>query len=281
MSLIDLYKDFRARPRSDALTDTATVSYVSSGAVFAGIQHILEHYAKSEYEFSLEEEILCTHEAKSSVVLETRTRITFLRGPGPFVPTLSLNFVADEKVTVYLTHIVQFDDKNKISAIRLLWDQASVLKQLSVIGSRGNAWPITLGDAQTKTVELSLSGKGASTSPSPSNTSSTPNGKSSTPFKSWPNAINVFDVPPMDPVPVRPSSGNSESSAGPSSTYTPIARPPSRSLQDILEMTQDLSVSPRPETPSKTYSNGRPYRTSTVRSKRMSATAALFGLEDD
>lgn len=281
MALIDFYKNFRARPKSDALADTATVLYVSSGAVFAGIQHILEHYAKSEYEFSLEEEILCSHEAKSSVVLETKARITFLRGPGPFVPTLSLNFVADEKITVYLTHIVQFDDNNKISAIRLLWDQASVLKQLSVIGSRGNAWPITLGDAQAKAVELSLSGKGVSTSPSPPKISSTSNGKSSTPFKSWPDAINVFDVPPMDPVPVRSPSENSESTPGSSGTYTPIARPPSRSLQNIMEMTQDLSVSSRPETPSKTYSNGRPYRTSTARSKRMSATAALFGLEDD
>lgn len=39
-------------------------------------------------------------------------------------------------------HIVHFDSENQIKQIRIHWDQASLLRQVEVIGTRGRAWPI-------------------------------------------------------------------------------------------------------------------------------------------
>ena len=39
-------------------------------------------------------------------------------------------------------HLVTFDDKGRISQIRLQWDQGAILKQLDIIGKTGRNWPI-------------------------------------------------------------------------------------------------------------------------------------------
>lgn len=36
----------------------------------------------------------------------------------------------------------------KIRSIRVYWDQATVLKQLEIVGARGRGWPITDGTSQ-------------------------------------------------------------------------------------------------------------------------------------
>jgi hypothetical protein len=40
----------------------------------------------------------------------------------------------------------------KIRAIRVFWDQATVLKQLEIVGARGRGWPITDGTAQIELI---------------------------------------------------------------------------------------------------------------------------------
>jgi hypothetical protein len=42
---------------------------------------------------------------------------------------------------------VVFKD-GKIRSIRVYWDQATVLKQLEIVGARGRGWPITDGTSQ-------------------------------------------------------------------------------------------------------------------------------------
>ena len=42
--------------------------------------------------------------------------------------------------------------EGKIRSIRIYWDQATVLKQLGIIGSRGRAWPITDGKNQIELI---------------------------------------------------------------------------------------------------------------------------------
>jgi len=49
-------------------------------------------------------------------------------------------------------HTVQFDQDNKIKSIRLYWDQGTLLKQVGVIGSRGNNWPIRDGREQARLI---------------------------------------------------------------------------------------------------------------------------------
>ena len=36
----------------------------------------------------------------------------------------------------------------KIRSVRVYWDQATVLKQLEIVGARGRGWPITDGSKQ-------------------------------------------------------------------------------------------------------------------------------------
>jgi len=40
----------------------------------------------------------------------------------------------------------------KIRSIRVFWDQATVLKQLEIVGSRGRGWPITDGPRQIELI---------------------------------------------------------------------------------------------------------------------------------
>jgi hypothetical protein len=48
---------------------------------------------------------------------------------------------------------VHFDDQRKIKQIRLYWDQASLLKQVDVIGARAKNWPIRDGEEQIKHIK--------------------------------------------------------------------------------------------------------------------------------
>lgn len=47
-------------------------------------------------------------------------------------------------------HIVHFDTEQQIKQIRIHWDQASLLRQVEVIGARGRAWPIRDGKDQIR-----------------------------------------------------------------------------------------------------------------------------------
>lgn len=69
-------------------------------------------------------------------------------------------------------HIVRFNDQNQIQQIRLYWDQASLLKQVQVIGLRGRAWPIRDGKDQTRVIKSAISAVGESSAPAPSQPSS-------------------------------------------------------------------------------------------------------------
>jgi len=40
----------------------------------------------------------------------------------------------------------------KIRSIRVYWDQATVLKQLEIVGPRGRGWPITDGPNQIELI---------------------------------------------------------------------------------------------------------------------------------
>lgn len=51
--------------------------------------------------------------------------------------------------------MVHFDHDQKISQIRLFWDQGSLLKQIDVIGARARNWPIRDGKEQSRLIATS------------------------------------------------------------------------------------------------------------------------------
>ena len=64
-------------------------------------------------------------------------------------------------------HIVTLDSQYKIAQIRLHWDQASLLKQLGIIGNTGRNWPIKEGKDQIAMIKNCLKRTGMVT-PTPS-----------------------------------------------------------------------------------------------------------------
>lgn len=57
--------------------------------------------------------------------------------------------ISGKRVEVPLIYSISFSN-HKIRAIRVFWDQATVLKQIDVIGTRGRGWPVYDGSEQTR-----------------------------------------------------------------------------------------------------------------------------------
>lgn len=268
-TLDQIYSSFKANPKDSFLSpNSPCLSYITSGITFDNAQSILQHLANEAFEISKStKQIISSHVTQSSLVLETDAEIKFLRGPGAFLPGLSTNFVADEQVSLLLIEIVEFDENNLIRAIRYIWDQATLLKQLKVIGARGNVWPIYDANDQIALAKR----QGASKTNLPGNRASPE--KHQAPMRSMPVPVNIFDNSPMDPIPVAVSAIEPPS---------PSAKPQQRTFQDIMNMTN----SPRPTPPDlfanpQRYLSERPIRTSTMRARPQSAYVSLFGSEED
>jgi hypothetical protein len=54
-------------------------------------------------------------------------------------------------------HIVRFNSQNQIQQVKVYWDQASLLKQVEVIGSRSRGWPIRDAKDQSRLIKTAAS----------------------------------------------------------------------------------------------------------------------------
>lgn len=160
-------------------------------------------------------------------------------------------------------HIVQFDAQQKISQIRLYWDQGALLKQLEVIGSRGRNWPISDGKDQLRLISTSAnSGDNAdatsrrSTVSRGSNNDVRSHSSSITSATGDRRELSLFQpreeaeqlTPKKNPRVVAPRAS---------------AKPPSRNLTDILagnenEMPPPSTPMGRPPSPRKNTTDGAP-----------------------
>ncbi|KAK9478422.1 hypothetical protein V1514DRAFT_331258 [Lipomyces japonicus] len=145
---VHTYNSFLQRPDRSQFSDSSSPSrltYVTSNHIFFGVDAILENAILNNRQIKKSDKVISTHVAADSLVLETITTIEFVDGTGSYVPGLDKNFIVDHTVVLPIIHVVVFDDNDKIKSIRIFWDQATVLKQLNIIGSRGNIWPIVDG----------------------------------------------------------------------------------------------------------------------------------------
>ncbi|KAK9388345.1 hypothetical protein V1515DRAFT_598583 [Lipomyces mesembrius] len=146
---VQAYVTFLNSPQGTHLLPNARVTYVTSSQVFDGPEAILSNAILNARHVKKSEKIISTHIASDSIVLETVTTIEFVNGTGSYVTGLDKNFVVDNTVILPVIHSVIFD-VDKIKSVRLFWDQGTMLKQLNIIGSRGNIWPIVSGSDQEK-----------------------------------------------------------------------------------------------------------------------------------
>ncbi|CCG83175.1 Putative uncharacterized protein [Taphrina deformans PYCC 5710] len=165
-NLAQTWTDFLRSPNVDSLSDDATltvrflfvdllvltIQYITSCKQFSGAREIVKQLSiNSEGLKSLRDEVTCTHEAANSLVSEVAASFIFdFDGRmNPFLPGLEDNMYSGKRVEVPLVYSVTFAS-HKIRAIRVFWDQATVLKQIDVIGTRGRGWPVYDGAEQSR-----------------------------------------------------------------------------------------------------------------------------------
>ncbi|KAF2109483.1 hypothetical protein BDV96DRAFT_502527 [Lophiotrema nucula] len=156
MTLSQKYLAFLARPSTGALADNASLHYITTLTSINDAAPIIKHLSVQEKLLKKKgEKVIGTVEGGNGLTLDVETTIEFVSGGGAYLPGLDDNFVADRLVVFPLVHIVHFDKDQKISQIRLYWDQGSLLKQIDVIGARARNWPIRDGKEQSRLISTS------------------------------------------------------------------------------------------------------------------------------
>ncbi|RMZ90084.1 hypothetical protein DV736_g2687, partial [Chaetothyriales sp. CBS 134916] len=158
MSLTTVYERFLASPNPLSLSENAALHYVPTLTSFAESGPVIRHLeSQSKDVVKLKSfKTINAVQGPSSVALEVDTTLEFLSGGGAYLPGLE-NLVSGRAVTLPVTHIVHFDADQKITQMRISWDQGSLLKQTEVIGSRGRNWPVSDGKNQISLIASSAS----------------------------------------------------------------------------------------------------------------------------
>ncbi|KAF2146620.1 uncharacterized protein K452DRAFT_219039 [Aplosporella prunicola CBS 121167] len=241
MALSAKYQQFLGAPAVELLSAQASINYITTLTTVANPAAILKHLtAQGKLLTKKNERILNTIEGSDSLCLEVETTLELVAGGGAFLPGLDDNFISDRTVVFPIVHVVQFDEQQKIRTIRLYWDQASLLKQVEVIGSRARNWPIRDGKDQVRLITSSTSlGQTSSTASGRQgahvrdgsendNVSRPQTGKSSVSATGDPHAsLSLF----------QPRDVNQETSGAPTAGLVPRvkpAKPPARNLTDIV-----------------------------------------------
>ncbi|KAF4123426.1 hypothetical protein GMORB2_6127 [Geosmithia morbida] len=160
-----IYQQFLASPSLSALADKAALHYLPTTTTISGAEEIVKHFEGLRKHLKKNENVLSAVDGQTSAAFETDTNLEFLISGGPYLPGLDDNFIADRAVSLPIYHFVSLSDDGKISQIRLSWDQASLLRQLDVIGKTGRNWPIRDCKEQITLIQWSVkaAGTGAGT----------------------------------------------------------------------------------------------------------------------
>ncbi|PLB37183.1 uncharacterized protein BDW47DRAFT_132177 [Aspergillus candidus] len=247
----DLYQRYLASPRTASLAADVALNYIPTTIKVEGADAVLHHLTRQDHVIKTKSEtILDAVEGNASICVDVETTVEFVSGGGAYLPTLDDNFLSDRVATFPTIHIVRFNAQNQIHSVRIYWDQASLLKQVEVIGARSRAWPVRDAKEQFRLIKAASSATPApatddSVSSRPTSRSDEPESKRASPGKKHIKdpyaAESLFHLLSPDsgrPDPVRPP-------RAPAS-----AQPPSRNLDDLF--VRDDNVQDAPDaTPSK------------------------------
>ncbi|RAL03579.1 uncharacterized protein BO80DRAFT_287478 [Aspergillus ibericus CBS 121593] len=174
MSLKDVYRRFLADPRSAPLASDVSLIYITTTTKLDGASAVVSHFTKQQRNIKTKSEIvLDAIESANSICLDIESTYEFVSGNGgAYLPSLDDNFLAGHVATFPTVHIVRFNSQNEIQNVRIYWDQASLLKQVDVIGSRGRGWPVREPKDQIRLIKNSIASGPADDGPAP--TSSLP-----------------------------------------------------------------------------------------------------------
>lgn len=159
--MTSIYTQFLQSPSASLLAADASLVYITTTTEIKEPAAIVKHIqAQAKQVEKKEEKILNSIEGQDGLALETETSLQFATGGGAYLPGIDENLLDEKVVTFPMTHIVRFDDQQKIRSIRLYWDQGTMLKQVEAIGKTGRNWPIRDGKAQLDAVNKSIKAAG-------------------------------------------------------------------------------------------------------------------------
>lgn len=99
-SLKSIYQSFLANPDPSALSDDASLSYITTLTTINTATAIIKHHiAHRKTLTKKEEKVLSYIESSDAVCLDIETTLEFLTGGGAYLPGLDDNFLADRVVT--------------------------------------------------------------------------------------------------------------------------------------------------------------------------------------
>ncbi|KAL3465292.1 hypothetical protein BJX64DRAFT_252823 [Aspergillus heterothallicus] len=213
MSLKDVYQRFLNDPRSAPLAPDVSLIYITSTTEFNGADAVLKHLIKQQHIIKTNSQsIIDTIQGTNGLSLDVETSVQFLTGGGAYLPNLDETFLLDRVAKFPTIHIVRFNSHNQIQSVRVHWDQASLLKQVEVIGNRARNWPVRDAEKQTRLIRQAS--------------------------KSVPAETNVAPVPEVKPAP--PASEDDVPQAPPSPGKKHIKDPyAADSLFDLISPSKD------------------------------------------
>ncbi|KAJ5817190.1 Nucleic acid-binding OB-fold [Penicillium robsamsonii] len=160
------YQRFLDNPRSAKLADDVSLIYVPTTTKFEKADNVITHMLKNaNIVKTISNQIISAIEGSDSLCLDMETTLEFTEGGGVYLPSLDDNFLADRVATFPTIHIVHFDSNQLIKQVRIYWDQASLLKQVEVIGARGRQWPIREGKDQVRLLKTAETARVAPSQP--------------------------------------------------------------------------------------------------------------------
>lgn len=101
MSLTNVYQSFLKAPSAEALSDNASLNYITTLTTFNDATPIIKHLTTQAKALAKKaEKVLSAVEGDQAICLDIETTIEFISGGGAFLPGLDDNFLADHVVTL-------------------------------------------------------------------------------------------------------------------------------------------------------------------------------------
>ncbi|KAF9954298.1 hypothetical protein BGZ72_004688 [Mortierella alpina] len=141
-----LWEAFRADPSAgDLYHPDSHIVFLPTGAGAASEKLVRDFYQSGGYshpkKLAVEETTIHRTVGESSAVDEVEVTVKFVSGAGGWLlPGIEPHHLEDLTITFPLVISASFQD-DRIASVRYLWDNASVLKMVRLIGSR-HSWPI-------------------------------------------------------------------------------------------------------------------------------------------
>ncbi|KAF9944273.1 hypothetical protein BGZ70_004850, partial [Mortierella alpina] len=141
-----LWEAFRADPSAgDLYLPDSHIVFLPTGAGAAGEKLIRDFYQSGGYshpkKLAVEETTIHRTVGESSAVDEVEVTVKFASGAGGWLlPGIEPHHLEDLTITFPMVICASFQDDH-IASVRYMWDNASVLKMVRLIGSR-HSWPI-------------------------------------------------------------------------------------------------------------------------------------------